>query len=68
MYVKLRTSDRDYFLLFFDVFCAEVHPVRRQKSRHVYNVGTTNDVNVNPISKSETETLGVVGILKCCAN
>ena len=51
MYVKFRTSDRDYFLPFFDVVCAEVHPVRRQKSRHVYNVGTTNDVNMNPISK-----------------
>ena len=39
------------FLTFFDVFWAEVHPVRRQKSRHVYNVGITNDVNVNPMSK-----------------
>ena len=51
MYVKFRASDRNYFLPFFDVFYAEVHPIRRQKSRHVYNVGTTNDVNVNPISK-----------------
>ena len=60
-------SDRYFCLPFFDVFCAEVHPVRRQKLRHVCNVGTTNDVNENPI-KSETETLGVVGILKYCAN
>ena len=44
MYVKFSTSDRDYFLPFFDVFCAEVQPVRRQKSGHVYNVGITNDV------------------------
>ena len=40
MHVKLSTSDRDYFLPFFDVFCVAVHPVRRQKSRHVYNVGS----------------------------
>ena len=53
MYVKLSTSDSDYFLPFFDVFCVEVHPVRRQKSRHVYNVGITNDVNVNPVSKND---------------
>ena len=44
-------SDRYFFLPFFDVFWAEVHPVRRQKSRHVYNVRSTNDVNMNPISK-----------------
>ena len=61
MYTKLRTSDQDYFLPFFDSFCAEEHPVRRQKSHHVYDV-------YKPISKSETEMLGVVGILKCCAN
>ena len=42
-------SDRYFCLPFFDVFCAEVHPV--QKSRHVYNVGTTNNVNMNLISK-----------------
>ena len=41
MYVKFRASDRNYFLPFFDVSYAEVHPVRIQKSRHVYNVGTT---------------------------
>ena len=44
MYVKFSTSNRDYFLPFFDVFCAEVQPARRQKSGHVYNVGITNDV------------------------
>ena len=47
-------SDRYFCLPFFDVFCAEVHPVRRQKLRHVCNVGTTNDVNENPISKGRT--------------
>ena len=41
-------------------FCAEVHPVRRQKSRHVYNVGITNDVNVNLMSKNdEVQLLGL---------
>ena len=30
MYVKLSTSNCDYFLPFFDIFCAEVHLVRRQ--------------------------------------
>ena len=53
-YVKHMNFDHYFFLPFFEVFCAEVHvvhPVSRQKSRHVYNVGTTNDVNVNPISK-----------------
>ena len=30
MYIKLSTSDRDYFLPFFNIFCAKVHPVRRQ--------------------------------------
>ena len=53
MYVKLRTSDRDYFLPFFNVSCAEVHLVGRQKSRHVYNVGITNDVNVIQVSKND---------------
>ena len=38
--------------LFIFIFCAEVHPFRRQESRHVYNVGITNDVNVNPMSKN----------------
>ena len=60
MYVKLSTSDRDYFLPFFDIFCAEVHPVRRQKSHQVYNVGITNDVNVNLMSKTyEVRLLGL---------
>ena len=41
-------------------FCAEVHPVRRQKSHHVYNVGITNDVNVNLMSKNdEVRLLGL---------
>ena len=57
MYAKLSTSDRDYFLPFFDVFCVEIHPVRRQKSRHVYNVRITNDVNVNPMSKNDVVRL-----------
>ena len=34
---------RQYSCLFSMFFCAEVHPVRRQKSRHVYNVGITNN-------------------------
>ena len=34
-YVMFMNSDRYFFLPFFDVFCAEVHPVRRQKSCHV---------------------------------
>ena len=53
-------SDRYFFLPFFDVFCAEVRPVRGQRSRHVYNLGITNDVNVNPMSKNdEVRLLGM---------
>ena len=59
-YVMLMNSDRSFFLPFFDVFCAEVQPVRRQKSRHVHNVGITNDVNMNPMSKNdEVRLLGL---------
>ena len=59
-YVMFMNSDRYFFLPFFDVFCAEVCPVCRQKSRHVYNVGIANDVNANPISKyDEVQLLGL---------
>ena len=59
-YVMFMNSERYFFVPFFDVFCAEVHPVRRQKSSHVYNVGITNDVNVNPMSENdEVRLLGL---------
>ena len=38
MYVKLSTSDHDYFLTFFDIFCAEVHPVRRDRSHAMFTI------------------------------
>ena len=62
-------SDRYFSYPFFYVFCAEVHPVRRQKSRHVYNTGGNHQRRKRePDLKSETEMLGVVGILRYCAN
>ena len=47
-------------------FCAEVHPVHRQKSRHVYNVGITNDKNVNPMSKNDEVRLLVLNLGLSC--
>ena len=61
-YVMFMNSDRYFFLPFSMFFCAEVDPVRRQKSRHVMPcfVGITNDVNVNPMSKNdEVRLLGL---------
>ena len=55
MYVKLSTS-RLWSWLFLTIlryFLCGGTPHSQTESRHVYNVGITSDVNVNPMSKNE---------------
>ena len=63
-------SDCYFFLPFFDVFCAEVQCTPRSQTEFTpcLQCGNHQRRKGEPDLKSEAETLGVVGILKYCAN
>ena len=61
-------SDRYFCLPFFDVFCCRGTPRSQTEATPCLQCGNHQRRKREPDLKSETETLGVVGILKYCAN